>query len=550
MNIFDENLFVINESYFRKSKNMLKAEEAVRKLKEEIMAAPNKNPNNSKNLKDLGNAFAEEFGFEEVILTVYADKVMPNGFTFKFMQNAKVGSSVAEMALQTTKNGIRYKVSKNKKVAIFLATQIFLDGNVDEIMGVYMHEIGHNFYISDYCYKFAKVSELIEVYTKFIESFRKAVVTNSLSISKIMKEIQMISKFNKDMRNLKKEIILSDGTYLPDPRNFEELINYYRTYYVTEYEKMIKESNKQQKNFDDYKEKLKNPSLLRRFATVFFTIIFSPFSLLEWLLSPLEYLTAIGSNEFLDSRLDEKFADNFACSYGYGAGLVIFFKKFEELRNDLSGLPSEEMRKKTPLYTAIKKMQLYRDIKSSLVNDVHPSDRSRMNFVKSKIEYELNNCRDLTKEERKDLENQLLKVMECLNNKNEVVEMYEKIEGKFKYEEKLDKKMDYSDKDIFDFDKTMQQEYIDAKREDAEIVFAIEEDQKYPLITKEDVINTIDIFNTIDSEHVEEVAGKLLEAINKLDMDIDVEEDNAFYVYYQSVLEEDTEIDKLLDNLF
>ena len=324
MNIFDENLFVINESYFRKSKNMLKAEEAVRKLKEEIMAAPNKNPNNSKNLKDLGNAFAEEFGFEEVILTVYADKVMPNGFTFKFMQNAKVGSSVAEMALQTTKNGIRYKVSKNKKVAIFLATQIFLDGNVDEIMGVYMHEIGHNFYISDYCYKFAKVSELIEVYTKFIESFRKAVVTNSLSISKIMKEIQMISKFNKDMRNLKKEIVLSDGTYLPDPRNFEELINYYRTYYVTEYEKMIKESNKQQKNFDDYKEKLKNPSLLRRFATVFFTIIFSPFSLLEWLLSPLEYLTAIGSNEFLDSRLDEKFADNFACSYGYGAGLVIF----------------------------------------------------------------------------------------------------------------------------------------------------------------------------------------------------------------------------------
>ena len=216
----------------------------------------------------------------------------------------------------------------------------------------------------------------------------------------------------------------------------------------------------------------------------------------------------------------------------------------------MSGLPSEEMRKKTPLYTAIKKMQLYRDIKSSLVNDVHPSDRSRMNFVKSKIEYELNNCRDLTKEERKDLENQLLKVMECLNNKNEVVEMYEKIEGKFKYEEKLDKKMDYSDKDIFDFDKTMQQEYIDAKREDAEIVFAIEEDQKYPLITKEDVINTIDIFNTIDSEHVEEVAGKLLEAINKLDMDIDVEEDNAFYVYYQSVLEEDTEIDKLLDNLF
>ena len=550
MNIFDEDLFVINESYFRKSKNMLKAEEAVRKLKEEIVAAPNKNPNNSKNLKDLGNAFAEEFGFEEVILTVYADKVFPNGFTFKFMQNARVGTSISEMALQTTKNGIKYKVSKNKKVAIFLATQIFLDGNVDEIMGVYMHEIGHNFYISDYCYKFAKIDELMEIYSKFIESFRKAVVTNSLSVSKIMKEIQMIAKFNKDMRKLKKEIVLSDGTYLPDPRNFEELINYYRTYYVTEYDQMIKESNKQQKNFDDYKEKLKNPSLLRRFATVFFTIVFSPFSLLEWLLSPLEYLTAIGSNEFLDSRLDEKFADNFACSYGYGAGLATFFKKFEELRNDLSGLPAEEMRKKTPLYTAIKKMQLYRDIKSSLVNDVHPSDRSRMNFVKSKIEYELNNCRDLTKEERKDLENQLLKVMECLNNKNEVVEMYEKIEGKFKYEEKLDKKMDYSDKDIFDFDKTMQQEYIDAKREDAEIVFAIEEDQKYPLITKEDVINTIDIFNTIDSEHVEEVAGKLLEAINKLDMDVDIEEDNAFYIYYQSILEEDTEIDELLNNLF
>ena len=358
----------------------------------------------------------------------------------------------------------------------------------------------------------------------------------------------MISKFNKDMKSLKKEIVLSDGTFLPDPKNFEELIRFYHTYYTKEYENMIKASEKDKEAFDKYKEKMKNPTALRRFGTIFGTVLTSPFLLFDWLLSPIYAASALADPVLLDGRMDEKFADNFAASYGYGAGLAMFFKKFEELRNQTSGLPAEEMRKKMPLYTAIKKMKLYRSIKDSVVTDVHPSDRARLNFLKAKIEHELKNAQ-LSKEDKAELERQLLVVIDCINDKNEVVEMYEKIEGKFKYEKKFDDKSPHTDKDIFDFDKTMQQEYIDVKKESFDITFALEEGNKYPLNSTEQILEAVNNYGIIDSSEREEFTNNLLEAIKNFDIDLNLKESHPFYETYTATLEEDYEIDQLLDNV-
>ena len=548
INVFDENLFTLNEAYFKKSKNILNAEKCIRKIKEELAKDPDKNLNDSKIMNELSKTFADEFGFEKVLLTIYGDKAVPNGFTYKFTYSTKVGTSTKDLAMVRSKGGMKYKDPKNKVMAIYIAVSIFLEASVDEIMAVYLHEIGHNFFISAYNFKFFKLDQLIQLYAKYVGAFRKAVANNSLSVLEIMRHMKLLSKFNADLKKLKKDFVASDGTYIPDPKNFEELIEFYHKVYTIEYQNMLEESKKTAEYIEELKEKRKqNPSLLKKFATIFSSIIFSPFILFDYLLTPIIFMSNLGDEQFLESRLDEKFADNFAISYGYGAASASLFKRFENFGNSISRLPSEEVRKKSPIYGLITKFFAYKRMRDMIVGDVHPSERSRMNFVKNKLEHELKNT-DLTPEQKKDIENQLIEVMKILDDKDEIVKMYENIEKKFKYSKKYDDKMEYSDEEIFDFDVTMQQEYITTAES---VKFALPEEFAYPLNTKSEILYATEVYDIIDEDKQEEFTKNLLEAIDAKDIDLQCNNKNYnFYNVYLEHIEQDEELNSLIDNLF
>ena len=135
----------INEVYFGKTPEVLKIQEAVRKLRRPYMNKYYaKEVMNDPNRYALGDAIAKAFGFSVCDLQIYFSKA-PNAYTFPIGDAIDVNLK-ANLMLNKAK-GFKYNPKAGFSCIIYIASSIifnplFTDAEVTAIL---LHEIGHNF---------------------------------------------------------------------------------------------------------------------------------------------------------------------------------------------------------------------------------------------------------------------------------------------------------------------------------------------------------------------------------------------------------------------
>lgn len=123
--------------------------------------------------------------------------------------------------------------------------------------------------------------------------------------------------------------------------------------------------------------------------------------------------TTLSDPNFND-RVDEKFADNFAIMYGYGPELSSILSKSATYRQ----YENLESLRKIPIVNIFLGLK---SIAGSLVNrgisgNVHPTLYTRMTNTISQLEYELDNVKNLTPKQRKEIQSNIDKAKAQLNS--------------------------------------------------------------------------------------------------------------------------------------
>ena len=158
-----EELIALNEMYFGKSTNLLKVEDLLTKFKHQYRKFKYKDMNTFRKmtkdplLKKAGEAIADEFGFKEVAITISRTS-MVNAYTIPFpvdskgnsydIENKKITNSQLRDAVIVTNDGFKFNKKKFpvNLLVVFTAGIIFEDFlDIPSLMGILMHEIGHNF---------------------------------------------------------------------------------------------------------------------------------------------------------------------------------------------------------------------------------------------------------------------------------------------------------------------------------------------------------------------------------------------------------------------
>jgi len=136
-------LNVLNEDYFGKKPNIKKIEKAVRKFQENG-GNPN---NNSKAIKMLNEAIMDEFNFKKsnihfVNIPILNAMTIPARGMFKNPIRFIKGST---SGIDVNNNGIRFKDKYNYKFSMYIFTPLIMTLTPEQVTGVILHEIGHNF---------------------------------------------------------------------------------------------------------------------------------------------------------------------------------------------------------------------------------------------------------------------------------------------------------------------------------------------------------------------------------------------------------------------
>lgn len=145
-----DNSVVMQESYFGKRPEFVKAESIVESIRKIIRSGKSTGTISlTQENKSLENIFKKVFGFKEVHI-LWIDAVVPNAFTIVSSFVYK-GSKESKFIVKDLNKGY---YDANHSDILFVALYTGLLGEADlsneEFMGVILHEIGHNFDYSPY----------------------------------------------------------------------------------------------------------------------------------------------------------------------------------------------------------------------------------------------------------------------------------------------------------------------------------------------------------------------------------------------------------------
>jgi len=147
---------ILNEAYFEKSENLLEIEKIlerntkhVKGLSKEKKYKPTINhpmlASNKKDLQKIEKLLAENFNFEEVIITIDPSPVL-NAFTIPVNTNLFNIWENDSLKVIKGKDGYRYKSPKMKFCVINISSSLLDKLTAKETLAIFLHEIGHNFY--------------------------------------------------------------------------------------------------------------------------------------------------------------------------------------------------------------------------------------------------------------------------------------------------------------------------------------------------------------------------------------------------------------------
>lgn len=348
---------LLNEAYYGKSKNLEKCEGLIEVIKENILKK--KNVNELDENEELCRTLEKEFGFKNIHISwLYAGS--PNACTFPI---SLILNSFDEK-LEKTDAGITVENSKSTLI-IIMYYELFTIAELSatEALAILLHEIGHNFQhrarIASAEYYMRSVNFLTESVVLFLTTMNpKALIQYALYGTNKGRDV--IAAASKSKINF----ILSK-------------ISSFFTRIIMNISSLFK---------------------LMPLRGIMLGIALLPFAGLKIIISWVNKL--FGSMGDLN-YFGEKYSDNFATSYGYGAELMAALKKLET--------------KKFGVAKAINKspfLRNYSDFISlplrfvNLILDPHPSTIFRVKDQVKMLESELSKS-DLSKATRKAISDDL-----------------------------------------------------------------------------------------------------------------------------------------------
>ena len=314
-------------------------------------------------------------------------------------------------AVEKSSNGVRFKNNVSEPT-IVIYSYLFRNHTVEEIMSVLLHEIGHAFFYME------KIFGLFRIY-----SFLATILFSLKDISDLITKepdprkpsaVVIIKSLNK---------IIESSLMLISPKAAAA----YRKLYTTNMYVFV-----------SYYSKLGGI-----FAKALAPLI-NALNLVN-ILNPNVIIGSVGkniinvaANFLLKSYDNEKYADNFSTTYGYGVGVAKTFS------GSLSELEKGTMESEVAiaLYTTS-------SIANTILNiaDPHPDNYKRVKLTRDKLRFELKN-KNLNTELKKEIEGQLVIIDKLLSSNSDQVAINKQI-NLFVEDMKESLLADKSDKEIF-----------------------------------------------------------------------------------------------------
>ena len=393
--VLDESnaMKIVNEAYFGKTKEVLAIEQAVHDLREPYLIDRldhNLNINtytpkikHDPNRMKLQQAICDAFGFEDALIEVQST-AMPNFGTYAASSCIDLGSKKLKNALKSSKSGFRYDKSAKILFNMQMNTGILLDSDITdaEITAGILHEIGHNFSPA--------ISRGV-----YATSMFPAITWVSLMVAYITD--RMISGiYDRGRSTIGQDI--SDIVYSAlINTNVGHKVKSAVDYFVHDAAKTIS------------RECPAIGVMLGGASTAVSIVIAAIQAVMSFMSSliPIRYswLPMNALHRILRGITrptgyeDEKFADAFASSYGYGAELNSFLVKLREYKYSLGAIDQY-----MPVYSAM--VAVYQLPFIAVLNalDEHPSDAARADHTIRQLKRELAEDKTLKPSTRKKIE--------------------------------------------------------------------------------------------------------------------------------------------------
>jgi len=418
----------LSEAYYGKNMKLLRVEALFEQLGTKMKAKKAFNPNSSDELKEINSILTKMFNFEKLYLVIDGDINSMNAFTIPFFFADKFDKKLLEM--EETKEGIRYKVPDDKVLVLNINAYNLLNLTPPQNVSILMHEIGHNFFLQAGNVKAYRSRQAMK---DFFERYRKLLKgKKSLSPTAIINLIYfLIMLILMIIRNITERSM--------DPKELLRAIA-----------EEIRRNYKSKKQSSD--EILKTNIFIDKFLG-WIPIIKKPF---QMFLAPAIIYVKQWEIRFNGSSDydNEKFADNFATSYGYG-------KEVAEVFTGALSRYDDEMRKTAYGITVQESMMF--GCMLTYFADPHPSNVYRVKWAKKKLEFELErNKKYMTPKQIKDIENQIATIDELLkDDSNNYLKINQELNKKFNYDDKKDQSASkLNDEDIMAFENGLLKEFI------------------------------------------------------------------------------------------
>ena len=391
---------ILREAYYGKQKELIEIENLIEDMRKRIMGQKDFNLytgtfsqqgiytyvgelSYDKNITKINRLFEKVFGFHSFGLSIVPSNSI-NAFTYPV--GAKLDSGFL-FDINKIKNftivdrhGMRFKPDNNLSIISYIYSGLIFNPRftASEILAIILHEIGHNFADA--------VSPMVAINNCALLTMQLGLMVldifQGLFSVAIMRGIDM----GLNGTNFMSEMI-TKGTNILTSLSTNNLTKQYFTLY-SGIHGLVQD--------------------IRNMIIPIIAIIQLPQQIMN-----IIYNKALTMLMHFSGLHNEKIADNFATSYGYGAELSSALSKVELEPN---GVIEQRIQKDCPLVGAIAKAPMELLIFTLTLLDVHPSAGMRVENQLETLKYELKNSKDLDPKVKKDIQDQI-KSIENLEKK-------------------------------------------------------------------------------------------------------------------------------------
>lgn len=382
---------ILREAYYGKQKELIEIENLIEDMRKRIMGQKDFNLytgtfsqqgiytyvgelSYDKNIPKINRLFEKVFGFHSFGLSIIPSNSI-NAFTYPVGAKLDSGhlfdiNKIKNFTI-VDRHGMRFKPDNNLCVLSYIYSGLIFNPRftASEILAIILHEIGHNFADA--------VSPIVAVNNCALLTMQLGLmilnIFQGLFSVAIMRGIDM----GLNGTNFMSEMI-TKGTNMLTTFSTNNLTKQYFTLF-SGIHGLVQD--------------------IRNMIMPVIAIIQLPYRYMDILMQK-----AMNLLMHFSGKHNERIADNFATSYGYGAELSSALSKMELEPN---GMIEKEVQKYCPLLGAIVSTPLELLRFTLMILDVHPFAGERVKNQLDTLKYELKNAKNLDPKVKKDIQDQI-----------------------------------------------------------------------------------------------------------------------------------------------